>query len=744
MLCFPSGFVGPQHLHALVRLLGYQGVAVVVSELLGVARGLLHGTLAQFTRALQQAMPRHCKLPRYDYGSNGVLGYYHAQLTDIVQYPDARTELFHAFRELGNIILFTQLIEQVIYCGRCAGLLPRAADIVQYPNWATSYSSRSSSSRCAGYYHAQLTDIVHHTRSSSRAWQVSSTRADAQLGNIILFAQLIEQVIYCGRCAGLLPRAADIVQYPDWATSYSSRSSSSRCAGLLPRAADGHSAVPGLGNIILFTQLIEQVIYCGRCAGLLPRAADGHSVLGYYHAQLTDIVQYPDARTELFHAFRELGNIILFTQLIEQLIEQVIYCGRCAGLLPRAADGHSAVPGLGNIILFTQLIEQVIYCGRCAGLLPRAADGHSAVPGLGNIILFTQLIEQVIYCGRCVLGYYHAQLTDIVQYPDARTELFHAFRELGNIILFTQLIEQVIYCGRCAGLLPRAADRHSVLGYYHAQLTDIVQYPDARTELFHAFRELGNIILFTQLIEQALSQEEVTDLLHAAPFQNILPRPYAAEGEKPETKQKRLEAKYAALQIVQNVDKYGTAKQSQLAREGDLLTRERLCCGLSLFAVVLRRLRACLVAPHWPAPPAPPHHAPAHTDDTTEFHRLWSALQFLYCIPVGDTQFTVEELFGEGLHWAGCTLIALLGQQRRFEALDFCYHILRVQRVDGKDELVKGIPLKRMVDRIRRFQVLNSQIFGVLARHLAADDERAGVEHVRCFPPPQAPTHIVN
>ncbi|XP_050556603.1 cytoplasmic FMR1-interacting protein-like [Spodoptera frugiperda] len=169
-----------------------------------------------------------------------------------------------------------------------------------------------------------------------------------------------------------------------------------------------------------------------------------------------------------------------------------------------------------------------------------------------------------------------------------------------------------------------------------------------------------------------------------------------------------------------------------------------LCCGLSLFSVVLRRLRACLAAPQWPAPPAPHHHAPAHTDDTNEFHRLWSALQFLYCIPVGDTQFTVEELFGEGLHWAGCTIIALLGQQRRFEALDFCYHILRVQRVDGKDESVKGIPLKRMVDRIRRFQVLNSQIFGVLARHLAADEERAGVEHVRCFPPPSAPIHQIN
>ena len=65
-----------------------------------------------------------------------------------------------------------------------------------------------------------------------------------------------------------------------------------------------------------------------------------------------------------------------------------------------------------------------------------------------------------------------------------------------------------------------------MLGYYHAQLNDIVQYPDARTELFHSFREFGNTILFCLLMEQALSQEEVCDLLHAAPFQNILPRPH--------------------------------------------------------------------------------------------------------------------------------------------------------------------------------------------------------------------------
>lgn len=46
-----------------------------------------------------------------------------------------------------------------------------------------------------------------------------------------------------------------------------------------------------------------------------------------------------------------------------------------------------------------------------------------------------------------------------------------------------------------------------------------------------------------------------------------------------------------------------------------------------------------------------------------------------------------------------------------------------------------------MVDRIRRFQVLNSQIFSILNKYLkSADGEGSNVEHVRCFPPPPHPT----
>ena len=52
---------------------------------------------------------------------------------------------------------------------------------------------------------------------------------------------------------------------------------------------------------------------------------------------------------------------------------------------------------------------------------------------------------------------------------------------------------------------------------------------------------------------------------------------------------------------------------------------------------------------------------------------------------------THRQCFGEGLNWAGCTLIALLGQENRFEALDFCYHIVKVYAVDARDEVIGGV-----------------------------------------------------
>jgi hypothetical protein len=48
-------------------------------------------------------------------------------------------------------------------------------------------------------------------------------------------------------------------------------------------------------------------------------------------------------------------------------------------------------------------------------------------------------------------------------------------------------------------------------------------------------------------------------------------------------------------------------------------------------------------------------------------------------------------MFGDGLVWAGCTIIALLGQQQRFEAFDHSYHLLKVNQADGQTDQVNNI-----------------------------------------------------
>ncbi|XP_025103789.1 cytoplasmic FMR1-interacting protein 2-like isoform X2 [Pomacea canaliculata] len=298
-----------------------------------------------------------------------------------------------------------------------------------------------------------------------------------------------------------------------------------------------------------------------------------------------------------------------------------------------------------------------------------------------------------------------------------------------------------------------------ILQYYLAMLQDFTQYAELKSEVFQGFKEVGNTMIVCLLIEQVLNQEEGVDLFQSGPFQNIIPKPFVAQSKETTTQSKekkeskeyekdvklamaKLEKKYSALHIVPMVKKYGTTKQADVVAQGDLLTRERLCCGLSTFKVVLKRLKGFLVDPIWQGPPTAA--GTIHVDECVEFHRLWSAINFVICLPVGEHEFTIEQMFGEGLNWAGCIFIAVLGQQRRFEALDFTYHLLQVNRLDMKtikDDNVKGISLKKMTERIRKFQILNTQLFSMLSSYLQKEDEATtSLQNVCCYTPPMHPS----
>lgn len=59
-----TGFVGAPHFHAMCRLLGYQGIAVVIEIILkDIVKPLIQGNLLQFTKTLMSAMPKVSSVP---------------------------------------------------------------------------------------------------------------------------------------------------------------------------------------------------------------------------------------------------------------------------------------------------------------------------------------------------------------------------------------------------------------------------------------------------------------------------------------------------------------------------------------------------------------------------------------------------------------------------------------------------------------------------------------------------------
>ncbi|CAF0808663.1 unnamed protein product [Adineta steineri] len=356
-----------------------------------------------------------------------------------------------------------------------------------------------------------------------------------------------------------------------------------------------------------------------------------------------------------------------------------------------------------------------------------------------------QAYEIVNNLYRGFVGVQHFRaMTRLLGYQGIAVVIQEMLKVVKNLLDKTirEFVEKLRTCMPKQCKLPRSDyGSPAILQYYLHQLHEIIHYP-ALQDVFHCFRELGNAILFFIMIEQSLSQEEIKDLLQAAPFQNLIPRPYAKEGESLEAKIRRLEAKYAAMSLVNIIKKLGTEKQGKLVEEADLLTRERLCIGLTTFEIMLDRIRTFLLDdPVWAnnsSSAMSNNISPlSNIDDTHDFHRIWSALQFVYCLPTRhENDMNIEQLYGEGLNFAGCTIIRLLNEHRKFETFDFTYHLFKINRSDQKEDEVKNVSLPTFTERIRKFQILNQQIFACLNKYLChTTTDEIPVEQVKCLTP---------
>ena len=68
-----------------------------------------------------------------------------------------------------------------------------------------------------------------------------------------------------------------------------------------------------------------------------------------------------------------------------------------------------------------------------------------------------------------------------------------------------------------------------------------------------------------------------------------------AEDQSAEIAMQYMDQQYAPLHLVSMVSKYGTQQQIDNAKDSDLLTKERLCRALSMFEVVMQRIKAILL-----------------------------------------------------------------------------------------------------------------------------------------------------
>ncbi|TMW64742.1 hypothetical protein Poli38472_011622 [Pythium oligandrum] len=158
-------------------------------------------------------------------------------------------------------------------------------------------------------------------------------------------------------------------------------------------------------------------------------------------------------------------------------------------------------------------------------------------------------------------------------------------------------------------------------GYFESKFKHMMDSEELEAQIFHCFRGIGNALLFVMGVDSAVKAlgTDSTDLPRA-----------------------------------------GTT---------DLLrhTLQRLHRFLEYTEMALK----------WEATRAA---NPEKPENTASFFLVWNALEFLSCCPRQGV--TNRELYGDGVQFAGCTILHLLGQRTLYDTWNPSQHVLDVQRYD--------------------------------------------------------------
>jgi len=218
-------------------------------------------------------------------------------------------------------------------------------------------------------------------------------------------------------------------------------------------------------------------------------------------------------------------------------------------------------------------------------------------------------------------------------------------------------------------------------------------------------REIGNILIFLQMLEKVLHRKADFTFNYIAFFSAMRAHPRDNKKEEQAAQEtpflqnnekhflticKDALTKAKSIPDLQVDAKHIDALLSSCEKAAEV-HKYTGTPQESLFTSVLMTLKSSVnknVREEWLGN-APSEGHIIEIETPADFARLFSAILFIFCkepavTPELEGNLVLDDLeaFGVGFLWGGCTILHLLGVQRRFMMLDFSYHILKLDRLE--------------------------------------------------------------
>ncbi|CEF64678.1 Cytoplasmic FMR1-interacting protein [Strongyloides ratti] len=369
----------------------------------------------------------------------------------------------------------------------------------------------------------------------------------------------------------------------------------------------------------------------------------------------------------------------------------------------------------------------------------------------GNKI-FNAAIENISKMYSNFIGNFHLQIiVRLLDYQEIAI-ILKEFISIINLLLSGKLKEHInevmLYIPKTCKLPLSNYGSSAVMEYYIHHTKDIHNYKEFYNGFSQQLRIFGNIFIFIDLLEEALSQEEVLDLYHTNTFTYDILRSNVTKNIEKDLQE--FEKQYKSLNFINIVNLYGTEEQILAARESEILTNEKFSMGFNILEYFIKYVKDIVIydtlfTGNYPT------NGVMNVDECNEFYRLWSVVQFTICSNFPKQSNKVNEkknnknvdklelmpfelIFGDGIHWGACILIYVLDQEHRFNVLDFSYHLEKIYKGEYKNKESKNINLKKIISRIHNVEQLNNQIFTFLRKLI---DFKNCDRDIKEYPTPQ-------